>query len=285
MNAAPSVSPRIAAPGSPLWYALLFTPAPHRAAVTALLEIRAEITESARRPAEPAVAMARLEWWRAELAGFGGGREQHPATRALKAAGACDVVQPEYLLEFVDAAESELSDAPCRTYAELALYCYRSSGVLHEMAAGLAGEAAFGNERAVRRYAQRLGTGLRLVDIIGELHSDLAAGRRLLPRDWIAETGAREEPGGGREIDAALAACLDRIAGEARIALDEAEAALPAAERSRQRFGLVLGALYRRRLEKLHAASFDPGASPGNLDNLLTAWRAARRAAKTQDPI
>jgi 15-cis-phytoene synthase len=279
VNAAQGIPAKVAPPGSPLWFALLFTPAPQRDAFAALLEIRAEIMASARRPAEPAVALARLEWWRSELAGFGRGREQHPATRTLKAAGAEGVVQPEYLLELVDAAECELSGAPCRNYAELALYCYRSSGVLQEMLAGLAGIAEAANERAVRRFAQRLGTGVRLVEIIGELRGDLAAGRRLLPRDWIAETGAREDPGREPAADAALAACLDRLAGEARIALDEAEAALPPAERSRQRFGLVLAALYRRRLARLHDAAFHPGALPGNLDNLWTAWRAARRAS------
>lgn len=278
MNAAREIPAKVAPPGSPLWYALLFTPASQRDTFTALLEIRAEVMASVRRPAERAVALARLQWWRSELADFGRGHEQHPATRTLKAAGAEGAVQPEYLLELVDAAETELAETPCQNYAELALYCYRSGGVLQEMLAGLAGLAEAANERAVRRHAQRLGTGMRLVEIIAELRGDLAAGRRLLPRDWIAETGAREEPGREPAADAALAACLDRLAGEARIALDEAETALPPAERPHQRFGLVLAALYRRRLAKLHEAAFSPGAQPGNLDNLWTAWRAARRA-------
>jgi 15-cis-phytoene synthase len=273
---------KAAPPGSPLWYALLFTPEPRREALTALLELHASVLESARQPSDPGVALARLRWWRVELAGFGQGREQHPATRVLRAAEPAGVVQAEYLLEFVDAAETELQEAPCRNYAELALYCYRSGGVLHEMLAGLMGLSDPGRERDVRRYAQRLGTGVRLVEIITEFASDLAAGRRLLPRDWIAETGASEQLGTNGEVDAALAACLDRLAGEARLALDEAEALLPPAERPRQRPGLVLAALHRRHLAKLHGANFNPRARPGNLANLWTAWRAARRSANTR---
>lgn len=264
--------------GSPYWYALLFSPAAPRAMIATLLELRAGIFEAARRPTEPAVARARLDWWRTELAAFGSGREQHPTTRALRDAGGHGPVQAEYLLEIVDAAESELREAPCRNYAELSLYCYRSSGVLHEMMAGVAGLADPANERAVRRHAQRLGAGVRLAEIIAGLRNDLAAGRRLLPRDWIEETGGFEQVDANGRVDAALKACLDRLAGEAHIALDEAEAVLPPIEQARQRHGLVLAALARRHLARLHRNEFDPEALPGNLDNLWTAWRAARRA-------
>ena len=271
-------APKSAPPGSPAWYALLYTPEPQRQSLADLLELRAEIMDSARRPAEPQVARARLEWWRAELAGFGCGREQHPLTRRLSQVDSSGALQPEYLLELVDAAESELAQAPCANYSELVLYCYRSGGVLQEMMAGLLGLADAANERAVRRHAQRLGTGVRLVEIITALPADIAAGRLLLPRDWITETGAKEHVGAKGAIDAALGACLDRLAGEARIALDDAEAVLPAAERKRQRSGLVLAALHRRHLARLHHARFNPAALPGNLDNLWTAWRAARKA-------
>jgi len=281
VNPLPDPVVKSAPQGSPYWYALLYTPAASREAAAALLELRADIFEAARRPSEPAVARARLDWWRAELAGFGAGREQHPATRLLRQAAPDGVVQAEYLLELVDAAEGELRESPCRNHAELALYCYRSSGVLHEMLAGLPGLGEAANERAVRRHAQRLGSGIRLVEIIAGLRTDVAAGRRLLPRDWIAETGASEQLAAGDRMDVALATCLDRLAGEARLALDEAETLLPPAERARQRPGLVLAALHRRRLARLHAGGFDPRALPGNLDNLWTAWRAARRAGPT----
>jgi phytoene synthase len=266
--------------GSPYWYVLLFAPETSRDMVAALLELRASIFEAARRPTEPAVARARLDWWRAELAAFGSGREQHPLTRALRDAGGHGPVQGEYLLEIVDAAESELREIPCRNYAELSLYCYRSSGVLHEMMASVAGLADPANERAVRRYAQRLGAGARLGEIIAGLRNDLAAGRRLLPRDWVEETGANEQVDANGCMDAALKECLDRLAGEARIALDEAEAVLPPIEGARQRHGLVLIALARRHLAHLYRNEFDPGTLPGNLDNLWTAWRAARRAVR-----
>jgi 15-cis-phytoene synthase len=269
---------RSAPPGSPAWYALLFTPEPQRETIATVLDLRDEILDSARRPSERTVAEARLQWWRVELAGFGRGREQHPATRALRDAQPAGVVHAEYLLEMVDAAESELGDPICRNYAELSLYCYRSSGVLHEIIAGLLGLSDPANERAVRRYAQRLGTGVRLVEILSGLGTDLAAGRRFLPRDWIEETGANDQVSAQGILDPALLTCLDRLAGEARLALDEAEAILPPAERPRQRTGLVLAALHRRQLAQLHRASFTPHALPGNLGNLWTAWRAARVA-------
>lgn len=276
-------APEDAPPGSPVWYGLLFTPAAHRETITALWSLRAAIMASVRRPSEPAVAQARLEWWRAEARGFGAGREQHPTTRLLADAAPRGAIQPEFLLEIVDAAASELQEVPCRNYAELALYCYRASGVLHEMIVGTLGLAKPENERAARRFAQRLGSGIQLVEIIAGLRGDIAAGRRFLPRDWIVETGAEEQVGEDGRIDPATRACLDRLAGEARIALDEASSSLPAAERPAQRSGLVLAALYRRQLARLHKAEFNPQALPGNLDNLWTAWRAARRAGRVNE--
>lgn len=267
-----------ASPGSPNWYALLYTPAPRRQLVADLFELRAEILESARVPSEPAVAQARLQWWRAELAEFGSGREQHPLTRRLREAQCPDALHAEYLQELVDAAESELSDPPCRNYAELALYCYRSSGVLHEMISAALGLVEPANERALRRYAQRLGTGIRLVETIVQMEGDRALGRRLLPHDWAKETGLPENCRSQPREEPALLACLDRLAGEARAALDEAEDSLPAVEKPQQRTGLVLAALSRRHLAKLHANAFDSRALPGNMDNLWTAWRAARNA-------
>lgn len=282
MNDALQAAPRAAPPGSAPWFALLFTPEPRRPPAAALLELRAEILDSVRRPSEPEVALARLQWWRAEITAFGSGAAQHPALRRLRDADAGRVIQPEYLAELVDAARTELLESPCLNYAELSLYCYRSSGVLHEMLAALFGCQDKGNERAVYRYAQRLGTGIRLAEIITGLPTDLAAGRRLLPRDWIEETGADEASAAQRRIDPALSSCLDRLAGEARLALDEAESVLPGTERSRQRTGLVLAALHRRGLAKLHARGFDATALPGHLESLWTAWRAARRAS--EDP-
>lgn len=278
MSEDPLRQAKSAPPGSPNWYAMLYTPAPRRQLVADLFALRAEIMDSARVPSEPAVAQARLQWWRAELANFGSGREQHPLTRRLGEARCPEALQPEYLQELVDAAESELSDPPCRNYAALALYCYRSSGVLHEMIAGALGLVDPANERALRRYAQRLGTGIRLVETIAQFDGDGAVGRRLLPHDWARETGVPEDCGAKAREEPALMACLDRLAGEARTALDEAESWLPPAEKPRQRTGLVLAALSRRHLAKLHANAFDGQALPGNLDNLWTAWRAARSA-------
>lgn len=276
-------APDHAPPGSPPWYGLLFTPADRREAVAALLDLRAAIVAAVRRPSEPAVARARLEWWRAEVSGFGAGREQHPTTRMLARSVPEGVIQPEYLLELVDGTESELAEVPCRNYSELALYCYRTGGVLHEMIVGILGLEKQENERAARRYAQRLGGGIQLVEIIAGLRADLGAGRHLLPRDWLIETGAEPHVAADGTIDPATRACLDRLAGEARLALDEASGCLPAAERPRQRPGLVLAALYRRQLGKLYADDFNPRALPGNLGNLWTAWRAARQAHRAKD--
>jgi 15-cis-phytoene synthase len=194
-----------------------------------------------------------------ELAGFGRGREQHPADARAAPPGAEGAVQPEYLLELVDAAETELAEAPCRNYAELALYCYRSSGVLHEMLAGLLGLRDPANERAVRRHAQR---SAPVCDWWRSSANCERPGRGAPPvaARLDRETGAHEEPGGEarRRCRAGGLPRPARRRGASR--WTRPRRAAPA-ERPRQRPGWCLraciGAASRGCTTQLH-----PGASP-----------------------
>lgn len=275
-------APKSVVPGSPLWFAWLFTPAERRRSVGALLAVRGELIDTALRPSEPSVALARLEWWRGEIAGFGSGREQHPALRALRDTRPGDAVQPEYLEELLDAAAADALRPRWETPEELALYCHRSSGMLHQMLAGLLGMADARNERAVLRYALRLGTGVRLAEVATQARADARSGRMYLPRSptGISDRDLMELAGG--RATAPVIAGVERVAAQALQALAEAERELPGAERPSQRPGLVLASLWRREIAALASARHDPVrfSPPSTLARLAIAWRAARRSQR-----
>jgi phytoene synthase len=282
------VTPKALPAGSLLWWALLFTTPQGQPGARALLAVRGELVETARHASDPSIAAAKLGWWREEARRFGSGAEEHPCTRALAAAGGSDVIEPEYLEELVDGACMDAVHRPYGGFSELRLYCHRSSGVLQEMLATLAGVSDPRHERPVRQAAHQVGIGVRLAEIAWGLRADLATGRLYLPGDWLQEAGVDDEDIASGAPSAELITCLERLAAAAERELDGGLAKLPPAERERHRATAALAALARRRLEAARSRHWAPPpkgggvpAAAATLGDLVTAWRAARQAART----
>jgi len=68
--------------GSPVYFALLYSPAASRSTLTTLLALADEINVGAGRGLDHAVAHVRLDWWRAEAERYARGAPQHPWLRA-----------------------------------------------------------------------------------------------------------------------------------------------------------------------------------------------------------
>lgn len=85
MSALPSVAPA-AEPGSIADLVSLYTPAPQRHVLHALLALESEIRTSARPGLDHAIAHVRLEWWQGEIERTLAGRPVHPLTRELSLA-------------------------------------------------------------------------------------------------------------------------------------------------------------------------------------------------------
>lgn len=95
-------------PGTPRYFALLYTPRQRRPALLRLLALADEIGAGVARGLDHEVAHARLEWWRHEAARYAAGHAQHPWLRALpdEAYGALQ----QDLLELLAAATLDLAD-------------------------------------------------------------------------------------------------------------------------------------------------------------------------------
>jgi hypothetical protein len=84
MSDGPSPPP----PGSARFFALLYTPRALRDGMTRLLALADEIGAGSMRTLEPAVAQARLAWWRFEAQRFAARQPQHPWLKPIAAASA-----------------------------------------------------------------------------------------------------------------------------------------------------------------------------------------------------
>lgn len=84
LSVAPAPAPA-PPPGSPRYFALLYTPPARRPVLCALLALADEISAGGARGLDHSVAHVRLDWWRGEAERYARGEPQHPWLRALLA--------------------------------------------------------------------------------------------------------------------------------------------------------------------------------------------------------
>lgn len=270
---------RAAPPGSMRYFALLYTPEALRASLTALYVIDAEIRESAQ-SVNHDVAHTRLQWWRQEIDRLANGNPQHPATRVLHTQSAPLRKEFHKLHELVVAADMDLARMTYLNMSELRAYSARSGGAIEELAAVALADA--GIDTSARAAANRLGVGIRQVEMLRDVRQDSYDGRLYLPLDELEKDGVQLEHLRARDVNADVKAVLRRFQTAVKNDLDAAVASIPRALRSHLRPLLVLAALHRGLLEKIAARDYAVAAERielGPMAKPWIAWRAARRAS------
>ena len=238
---------RAAASGSSFYYSFLFLPPERRRAITALYAFCREIDDVVDECADPAVAAAKLAWWRREVAALYAGTPQHPVTRALLPLVVPYGITQLRLNEVLDGMEMDLQHARYPDFKTLERYCYHVAGAVGLLAAGIFGYA---NPQTLQ-YAEALGTAFQLTNIIRDVGEDARKNRIYLPLDELQRFGV---PAGdilaGRHTDAftrLMAFQIDRAEAQYERAL----ALLPAEDRKAQRPGLLMAAIYRALLAEI----------------------------------
>jgi 15-cis-phytoene synthase len=264
---------RAAPPGSMRYFALLYTPAAKREAVTALFIVETELRESAR-SANHDVAHTRLAWWRAEIDRLVNGSPQHPAMRALNAPNSQRRERYAKLHELAAAADMDLARMTYANAQELRAYAARSGGALAELIAEeLAAPDAL--EPAARASAQRIGGGVRQAEMLRDLRQDAFEGRLYAPLDELDAQGLTAAQLQARESDARAKRLLSPWAARVREELAHAHGA----DADLLRPLNVLAALHRRLLDRIAAHDYDVAARRidlGPVEKPWVAWRAAR---------
>jgi phytoene synthase len=263
--------------GSSLYYALYFADPAKRPALAALHAYQREVTEVVQAVREPAVARAKLQWWREELQRAFDGQPQHPITQALQQ----DVIgryklAREYFEQVIEGAEMDLEYGVYPSFKELSLYCHRAGGSITRLAVDVCGY----RDRQTVRYAHDLGMGLCLTALLRNVRRDVDAGRIYLPEDEMRQAGVsrddlyqRQTPERVRELFALQA---ERI----RAFFSQALERLPAQDRPAQRPGLILAQLDLALLNEMEREGFpllERSFRLTPIRKLWIAWRTARR--------
>lgn len=265
---------RAAPPGSMRYFALLYAEPEKRDAMAALFIIDAEIRESAR-SANHDVAHTRLQWWRAEIDRLVNGAGQHPAVRALSEHAPRHAGFAK-LHEAIAAADMDLARMTYANARELRAYSARSGGAITEAIAEQL-TAPHSLAESDRAAANRIGVGVRQVEMLRDLRQDLYEGRLYLPLDELEANAIQESQLRARELDRKARAALQAWAMRIRDDLDWNRSPIHDA---RLRPLAVLAALHLRLLDRIAARNYDVAAERielGPLAKPWTAWRAARR--------
>lgn len=262
--------------GSSFYYAFLFLPAERRAAITAFYAFCREVDDVVDEVSDPGVAATKLHWWRGEVAAASSGAPTHPAMLALQPHMQPFGITAEHLLAVIEGCQTDLDQTRFLDFAGLQRYCHLVAGIVGEVACNIFGRT----EQATVHYAHRLGLAMQLTNIIRDVGEDARRGRIYLPLDELqrfevkaAELLQRSAPWGYSERFTSLM----RFQAERALAtFDAALAELPAAERERQKPGLMMANIYRALLLEIQRGGFQVLHQRIALTPLRKLWIAAR---------
>ena len=263
---------RAASSGSSFYYSFLFLPEERRRAIIALYAFCREVDDAVDETSDPSVARMKLTWWRTQIAAIYQGSPQHPVAVALADCVGPFRISREQLEEIVDGMQMDLDRNRYENFDALRLYCHRVAGVV-----GLLSAEIFGyTDRSTLEYAHTLGIAFQLTNIIRDVGEDARRGRIYLPRDDLARYAINDSDIiAGRESDEFRALMKFQIA-RARSFYSQAMDRLPRADRSTQRAGLIMAAIYQRLLDEIEAAGCPVLRSRVSLTPLRKLWIAWR---------
>jgi presqualene diphosphate synthase len=245
-----------------------------REAMFAIYAFCREVDDIADGEAAPAVKLAELARWRAELDALYDGRPSFPTTRALAEPirrFALPRAELELMIEGMEMDAHEMWARP-PPLDQLRAYCRRVAG-----AVGLLSMRVFGPpDPEADRGAVALGEAFQLTNILRDIEEDAAIGRIYLPRQLLAEHGIASEEIGAILAHPGLAPSCEALADLALARFAEAEAAFAHIQRARLRPVLIMQGVYRRTLERLRQRGFERLDQPVRIGRPERVWLALR---------
>ena len=261
--------------GSSFYYSFLFLSAERRRAITALYALCREVDDVVDEVADPGLARTKLAWWRQEIATAFSGTPQHPVTRALVPVVRQFALPEAHFQTIIDGMTMDLDQTRYADFAALELYCHRVAGVVGLMSAEIFGYT----DVATTGYARDLGIALQLTNICRDVGEDARRGRLYLPQDDLARFGVAPSALFRNVYSDAFRRLMRYEVQRAHQWYDRALAQLPAVDRSSQRTGLIMAAIYRTLLGEIARDGYkvlDRRTSLTPLRKLWIAWKTSR---------
>ena len=238
--------------GSSFYYSFIILPKKQRQAITALYAFCREVDDVVDNIAEPAIAQAKLDWWREELIRLYQGQPQHPVAQALSHVIKEIDLPKEQLEEIIDGMAMDLEKNRYASVKELSLYCYRVASVVGLLAAQIFGY----RDHQTQKYARDLGMAFQLTNIIRDVREDAERNRIYLPQNMMEEFHVSETDILQLQQTPELSKLLAELTSQAKHYYQKAFTHLPSEDRYAQRAGLMMSAIYQSILAEVEQDGF-----------------------------
>ena len=263
--------------GSSFYYSFLFLPPPRRRAITALYAFCREVDDVVDELHDEGVAQTKLAWWRQEIDRTFTGSPQHPVAQALVPVVREFALPEEHFQTVIDGMAMDLARTRYLDFAALELYCHRVAGVVGLMSAEIFGYT----DRGTAGYARDLGIAFQLTNICRDVGEDARRGRIYLPQEDLTRFGVAPSTLLRAEYSDAFRSLMAFEVERTQSWYDKAMAQLAPADRSAQRTGLIMAAIYRTLLSEIARDGYlvlDRRTSLTPLRKLWIAWTTSRRS-------
>jgi len=265
---------KVAESGSNLVAAFKILEPQPRTAIMALYAFCREVDDIVDECKEPDLARIKLAWWQEEIGRLFDGTPQHPVGKALAPTVAVHGLPQSQFLEIIAGCEMDLLQNRYARWQDLDVYCDRVAGAVGRLSARIFGEV---NE-ATLDYATLLGRALQYTNIIRDVGDDARRGRIYIPAEALHQFGVDAAGILRFEHSAAFQTVMADMARRAHNLYDQALARLPRDQRSAQRPGLIMAAIYRELLRLVESESFrvlNQRISVAPARKLWLAWKAS----------
>jgi 15-cis-phytoene synthase len=257
--------------GSARYWSWLFAAPEARAPLLGIFALLAEWNALIDPTTERSAAQIKLDWWQEEVRRLVDGVPIHPIGIYLASLPRATAVDFSPLISAIDAAVREINGAPLERAADLALQACALRANPLAVASRLASDDP--DEPALSECIEALAIADYLSRSVRDYRREARFGRVPFPVDELLAEGIENSDLSAATPPARLDHYLWRLREQAMHAYSTAEKTLPQSRRSQQRHLLVLAALGRKHLQK-----GAPSLKTRGLQDLLLAWRAARRA-------
>ncbi len=263
----------VAASGTSFYWSMRLLPRAKRDAMYAIYAFCREVDDIADGALPPALKLAQLAGWRAEVEALFAGHASWPTTLALiEPVDRFDLPKAEFdaMIDGMEMDAGERMRAP--ELAELERYCRCVAGAVGLLSVRVFGALGPDPERGALALAE----ALQLTNILRDLTEDAERGRLYLPRELLEQQKiAERDP--QRVLDhPALPAVCAALSERARRRFEEADRRFAGSDRRRMRPALVMMQVYRRTLERLVARGWQRLDQPVRLAKPERLWLALR---------
>ena len=229
----------------------IFLPRAKREAMLVLYAFCREMDDVVDECSDAHVAQAKLNWWREQLALVyqDGVFPEHPVCQAMVPVVRHFKLPYEEFVTIIDGMQMDLQQVRYASFADLTVYCYHVAGVVGRLITRILGNGESSNQTL--DYADKFGLALQLTNIIRDVGEDARLGRIYLPQEDLAHYQITEN----EILQAKRTTKFDELmtfqAHRALKIYQEALSVLPPEQKSTQKAGLVMGAIYYELLQTL----------------------------------